>query len=64
MVSIRSVVIQFNNSASQPMEMDTDTADLFRSAALCLAASERLIDITSDTLRPHREGRKSAAVCS
>ncbi len=44
------------------MEMDTDTADLFHSAAFCLAASKGLIDITSGTLRPRRAGRESAAV--
>jgi len=46
------------------MKMNTEAAGLLDSATFCFAASEGPIDITSDTLRRHREGRKSASVCN
>jgi hypothetical protein len=58
-VTIRSVVAQIDNSASQPEKMDTEAAELFDSATFYCALNEGPIDITSDTLR-----RNSAAVCN
>jgi hypothetical protein len=52
-------VAQIDNSASQPVKMDTEAAELFDSATFYFALNEGPIDITSDTLR-----RNSAAVCN